>query len=297
MAGLRVYRVLSRIFPSSFRAKLIAVVAVCVTAPLLVFVAWLLANNGAPAAHLATGALLTLGITLVGVFTSLFLLYHLLTPLRVMADVVVAYRREHRLPNLPEDGRDEVGLLMRCINAGLREIDVGMRELQRAALEDPLTGALNRRGSEQALEASVQRALQGRPLQLYVVDVDNLKPVNDTHGHCAGDRMLVDLVRGAAAWLREDDWIGRWGGDEFLVCVMDTPRAAHRRIRGWLHELVQVRPGRIPVRASVGCAGYRPGLDPSRLYREADTAMYAAKAMGGGALVSREGREVVASPF
>lgn len=289
MAGLGVYRALSRIFPRSFRAKLMAVVVCCTLLPVAAFALWLLFNNGADPQHLATGALLTLLITLVGAVVALFLLYQLLNPLRMMANVVEAYHREHRLPTLPEVGGDEVGLLMRGINCGLREIDDGMRELERVAHEDPLTHALSRRGSDRALSNCLDKARSGLPLTLYVLDVDNLKPVNDEHGHMAGDRMLIDLVTASRNWLQEPDWIGRWGGDEFLVCIHDHPPAATARIQGWLEELERMRSGDIPVRVSVGCAQYRPGMDAMQLYREADAAMYAAKARGGGALVCDDG--------
>src|SRR5262245_60790138 len=131
MTGLGVYRALSRVFPHSFRAKLMVVVGGCTLLPLGVFIAWLLIDGHATQAQLIVWAMVAVAATLVGVLVALFLLYHLLTPLRMMADVVDAYYREHRLPELPEDGRDEVGLLMRGINCGLREIDKGIRELQR----------------------------------------------------------------------------------------------------------------------------------------------------------------------
>ena len=294
MAGLGVYRIFSRLFPRSFRAKLMAVVVVCTLLPLGAFVAWLFANNGAEPARLATGAGLALMVMAVGVVVALFLLYHLLTPLRMMADVVEAYFREHRLPELPEDGRDEMGLLMRGINCGLREIDNGMRELERFALEDPLTHAHSRRGSDRALQACVERAEQGVPLTLYVIDVDNLKPVNDEHGHAAGDSMLIDLVNSAKAWLREPDWIGRWGGDEFLICIHDHQAIANERVQRWLRDLAEPRAYAIPIRVSIGSAQYRPGSDAMQLYREADAAMYAAKSRGGATLVCDDGLHLLA---
>lgn len=296
MAGLGVYRALSRVFPHSFRAKLMAVVAGCTLLPLGVFLAWLLLHDGPSQAELVTGVTLTVIVTLLGVLAALFLLYHLLAPLRMMADVVHTYQQEHRLPELPEDGRDEVGLLMRGINCGLRDIDDGMRELERHALEDPLTHALSRRGSDQHLHACVERAEQGEPLVLYVLDVDNLKPVNDEYGHVAGDRMLIDLVESSRRWLRDGDWIGRWGGDEFLICVHDKQPVANERMRGWLVELAAPRPDGIPISVSVGCAQYRPGIDAMQLYREADAAMYAAKAQGGATLVCDDGDHLASAP-
>ncbi|WP_386754591.1 GGDEF domain-containing protein [Lysobacter yangpyeongensis] len=289
MAGLGVYRALSRVFPHSFRAKLMAVVAGCTLLPLGVFLAWLLLHDGPTQQQLVLSVSLTVIVTLLGVLAALFLLYHLLTPLRMMVDVVQAYQHEHRLPELPEDGRDEVGLLMRGINCGLREIDDGMRELEKHALEDPLTHALSRRGSDRSLHECIEHAEQGQPLMLYVLDVDNLKPVNDVYGHAAGDRMLTDLVTTSQRWLRDHDWIGRWGGDEFLICIHDEPSPANERVQHWLRDLAAPRPDGIPISVSIGCAQYRPGTDAAELYREADAAMYAAKARGGSMLVCDDG--------
>ena len=289
VSGLGVYRALSRVFPHSFRAKLMAVVVGCTMLPLGVFLGWLLLHDGPTQSQLIAGISLTVIVTLLGVLAALFLLYHLLTPLRMMAEVVQAYQDEQRLPELPEDGRDEVGVLMRGINCGLREIDDGIRELERHALEDPLTHALSRRGSDRSLHDCIVRAEQGQPLVLYVVDVDNLKPVNDEYGHAAGDRMLVDLVKSILPRLQGDDWIGRWGGDEFLICIHDYPKGANERMRLWLRELSSPRADGIAISVSIGCAQYRPGIDAAQLYREADAAMYAAKAQGGATLVCDDG--------
>ena len=297
MSTLGVYRALSRVFPRSFRAKLMVVVLGCIMLPLLALIGWLLLDGTNPD-RMLSGALLATVVTLAGTFVALVLLYHLLFPLRLMADVVEAYQREQRLPELPEDGRDEMGLLMRGINCGLREIDEGIRELQRNALEDPLTGALNRRGSEKSLLDCVERAEhEGVPLVLYVVDVDNLKPVNDAYGHAAGDRMLIDLVQQTRGWLDGRNWIGRLGGDEFVLCMHDTLPAANAVVQRWLDGLAAPREDGLQVRASAGCAEYRPGLDAMQLYREADAAMYRAKSSGGGKLVSHDGRRERRAPL
>ena len=289
MPSLGIYRALSRIFPRSFRAKLMAVVLGCISLPLLVFTGWLLVRGPDPQ-RLFSDAILAVFLTVAGTIVALLLIYQLLSPLRLMADVVEAYQREQRLPELPEDGRDEMGLLMRGINCGLREIDQGIRELQRSALEDPLTGAWNRRGSEKALLACIELAeREGIPLVLYVVDVDNLKPVNDAYGHAAGDSMLIDLVMRARGWLGPRDWIGRLGGDEFVMCVHDGLAASNAKVQRWLDALAAPSADRRQVRASAGCAQYRPGVDAMQLHREADAAMYRAKAGGGGKLICDDG--------
>lgn len=286
--GARTHRGLSRVFPRSLRARLIALVLVCTLLPLSGLVVWLLKENGAGAEpeELLAGLLLAVGMTIFGILVSLVLIYHMLAPLRLMVDAVEAYQRGHQLPDLPEDGRDELGVLMRAINFGLREIDRGVQELERFAFEDPLTQAFNRRGIERYLRECVDKAERGEtPLTLYVVDLDNLKPVNDEYGHAAGDRMLTDLVESAWSWLGDLDRIGRLGGDEFLLCVHEPMHAASLKVEAWLAKLAGPRVDGIPVRVSAGCAEFRPGLDAISLYRQADAEMYKAKAAGGSRLV------------
>jgi diguanylate cyclase (GGDEF)-like protein len=286
MAGLRVYRALSRVFPRSFRAKLMAVVLGCTLLPMLVFVAWLLAHNGADPGRLLTATSIAIAVTLLGTLVSLLLIYQLLQPLRMVADVIETYYREHRLPALPEDGCDEIGLLMHGVNRGLREIEAGRLEMERLSLEDPLTHAMNRRGSERSLLRCVERAEhESSPLVLYVVDLDNLKVVNDEFGHAAGDQMLITLVDAARRSLGDDANIGRWGGDEFLVCLHDPLPLANDKVRNWLHALRAPIENGILVSVSIGCAEFRPGVDAMQLYHEADAAMYRAKADGGSKLV------------
>ena len=161
-----------------------------------------------------------------------------------------------------------------------------MRELERHALEDVLTGGRNRRGCEQAMADSVAAARRdGTPFMLCVVDLDNLKTINDAGGHAAGDAALRAVVDSARAWLGADDWIGRWGGDEFVVGIRDERDAACARLRGWLDAMGLGARGGARVYASVGCAPLQPGQDAVQLYRQADAAMYQAKFAGGGRVV------------
>ncbi|MCI4568185.1 GGDEF domain-containing protein [Lysobacter sp. CFH 32150] len=286
MREMQVYRALSKVFPHSFRAKLMAVVLVCTMLPIAVFTVWLLANNGADPRRLLTGTVVAVLITLLGTAVSLLLIFQLLAPLRLVADAIGMYFSERKLPVLPEGGEDEIGVLMRATHCGLQRIHEGVAELERYAVEDPLTHAMNRRGSEQALAHSIELAELGMvPLVLYVIDVDNLKPVNDVYGHAAGDQMLFDLVDRTRDWLVGHDWIGRWGGDEFLLCMHEALPVANAKVQRWLDDLAAPGEDGIVIRISAGCAHYQPGLTAMALYREADAAMYVAKAAGGGKLV------------
>lgn len=283
------YRWSMRVFPRSFRAKLLAVVFCCTTLPVLVFAVWLLANNGADPYLLVTAAAIALTATVVGGLVALLLMYQLLAPLRSAADALDDYYREQKLPWLPALGDDDMARLLRGINRCLRGVDAGLRKLERHAVEDPLTHAFNRRGCEQALADSMTLAANNhRPFVLLVVDLDNLKPINDEHGHVAGDRALIALVASARTHcLNEHDWIGRWGGDEFLLGIHDEFGAAKTRVERWLETLETPEDGGLPVYVSAGCAHHRPGVDMGTLYRHADAAMYEAKFSGGRRLVCR----------
>ena len=285
---MSLYRLLARLFPRSYRARLLTVVFVCTSLPMQALVVWLLLNGNSEPERQILGTTIGLLATFAGTLMSLFLLYHLLEPLRRAADAVEGYYERQRLPMLPEGGPDEMGRLMRGINRCLRGVDAGVRQLERHALHDPLTEALNRRGCEQALHDSVAlSARENAPFALVVVDLDNLKPINDEHGHAAGDRALIRLVETARTWLGEHDWVGRWGGDEFLVGIHEDLGPARQRVVEWLASLADTGGTGFPVHASAGCACFH-GQDAMTLYREADAAMYEAKFAGGNALVCRE---------
>ncbi|WP_022972543.1 GGDEF domain-containing protein [Xanthomonas maliensis] len=288
---MRLYAGLSRVFPRSFSAKLLAVTFVGIHLPLLLLIAWLAAHRELGGRPMWSVVIVALAATLAGTVLTLSALYRLLSPLRVAADALDAYYADQRLPSLPEPGDDELGRLLRGINRSLRGIDAGMRDLRKHALLDPLTEALNRRGCEQAMRDSVASAQrEGWPFVLFVLDLDNLKPINDRFGHLAGDRVLVRLVESAFAWLGAQDWIGRWGGDEFLIGVHASEEDATLKLNQWL-SLLECEDGvEAPLHVSAGCAVYTDGLEATELYRRADAAMYRAKFSGGRRLV-RDGHE------
>lgn len=172
----------------------------------------------------------------------------------------------------PFPGASRVWLLLAGTTALASEAVAGVVDrLHAAARTDPLTGVLNRSGLQDAAEqllAAAQRS--GRPLTLAVADLDGFKQVNDRHGHAAGDRLLVELVRGLLGATRAADVLGRLGGDEFCLVLPDTPldRAA---------ELVQRWQALSPQPWSVGLAEARDGDDLDALLLRADRELYVAK--------------------
>jgi diguanylate cyclase (GGDEF)-like protein len=149
---------------------------------------------------------------------------------------------------------------------------------QRAALTDPLTSLSNRRGIEQLV-----RERRGRqPLAVIAIDVDQLKEVNDGHGHAAGDELLRLVADAIRSVLRTGDLAARIGGDEFACFVFDTDEQAILRVATRMLEAVHHarHRGRTP-RVSIGIACAEPGASLDGSIRRADSAMYEAKRAGG----------------
>ena len=278
----------ARAFPRSYRARVVVALA-CALLPAQLLVAWLATQAELPRAVLVAGLCLGLVATLcAAVAAGLLLLRGMQRPLQRAVVALERYERDHVLPAWPaaETTDDELGRLLHGLQRCLESVSAGQRQLERHALEDSLTRAMNRRGALRALQASVDAA-NGRGFILLVVDLDNLKDINDGHGHAAGDYALASVVASAReCCLAEGDWIARWGGDEFLIGLHADPQVAFDRIRIWIDVLGRPLAQGLPVLVSVGAALAAPGLDADALYRRADAAMYRAKAAGGGRLLA-----------
>ncbi len=167
------------------------------------------------------------------------------------------------------------------------------RQIHELAFFDPLTGLPNRRlmydRLEHALHTSVRRGTEG---VLLLIDLDHFKDLNDSHGHDAGDQLLVEAGVRLSACIREGDTAARLGGDEFVVILEDIEGIAQAsviatRIGEELARPFHLRCGRNGesiihhVSASIGIGTFGgAGLSAAELLRRADTAMYQAKASG-----------------
>jgi diguanylate cyclase (GGDEF)-like protein/PAS domain S-box-containing protein len=164
-----------------------------------------------------------------------------------------------------------------------------MREqLKRRATRDELTGCHNRASIVRALEAHVASGERAAERAVVFVDVDRFKTVNDRYGHAAGDELLSIVAQRLRGAVREDDMVGRIGGDEFLVLCPDVggPDQALRlagRLAEAQGEEVRLAKGSVAVRLSIGVAwSSGEGSDADELVAQADNAMYESKREGAG---------------
>jgi diguanylate cyclase (GGDEF)-like protein len=149
---------------------------------------------------------------------------------------------------------------------------------------DLLSGVLNRRGIEQKLAAELNRTSRtGQGLSIALVDVDHFKTINDYFGHAAGDMALRDVVAAISERLRSHDFVGRFGGDEFLLVFPRTSCADALAVSGRIEQSVRqlsVRGAEMPLTISIGLTQAIPGEVGGPLLARADKALYNAKNAG-----------------
>jgi len=177
-----------------------------------------------------------------------------------------------------------VGYITTMFSADIR---YGLARAKLLSETDDLTGLLNVRGF--ALSANrlfAQAARHGRAASVLMIDSDNLKAVNDAHGHPAGNELLRSLAKAIQAELRFTDVAARYGGDEFIVLLPDTPATGAlevaERIRTRIaHAPLQLNGSSIPASVSIGIACYpEDGGTLDALAAHADGALYSAKQDG-----------------
>ena len=192
------------------------------------------------------------------------------------------YGRRPRLP-LPE----HVALLRdwaRVASTAL-ERTRSIARLKHDARHDSLTSLPNRAAIFERLDSAIQKVRPEMPLAVYFVDLDGLKALNDTLGHDVADEMIREVAQRLLNTVRENDFVGRFGGDEFIVASEDVGDAMHAGQLGerLLAAIAQPLPGlgaRV-ITASIGIALIRTsGIEAREAIRRSDTAMYEAKRTG-----------------
>lgn len=179
------------------------------------------------------------------------------------------------------------GTVMVLMESVRREVEMANRKLldARDQLEllvqmDPLTEALNRHAFHSLLrrpEGGHDAVTSG---SVAVLDIDNLKPINDTFGHTVGDKAIRAVARATRSLVRADDMLFRWGGDEFLVLMFKLPQPEAARRMEKLNKILEENSERwmgtaVTVTVSFGVAGFTSLPDLGQAIEQADKAMYA----------------------
>jgi len=196
-------------------------------------------------------------------------------------------RRRFRQDETPTSVTPFLDLL--AAEARVAELEAALSEARAAAFTDALTGALNRRGFDEAYQREVARAgRSGRHLTLALIDLDDFKRLNDTLGHQAGDDALVHLVATLRKALRPSDVLCRFGGEEFVLMLPETTLAQAAAVisRFQRQFAATALPGWPTVLTfSAGVVVRAPSETLEETLARADAATYAAKRAGKNCVV------------
>lgn len=175
------------------------------------------------------------------------------------------------------------------LKIGERILRLENRIMQLASI-DPLTGVLNRRVFMERLDSEIQRYYRFRtPLSVIMMDLDYFKNVNDLYGHLAGDQVLRQVAEKLGHLIRGYDFIGRYGGEEFIICL---PAAGSERISDIAERIrIEIEKMHIPLEGNingvkitasfgVSCLEKNTGVSIDELIKKADNALYQSKREG-----------------
>ncbi|HEY0162254.1 MAG TPA: diguanylate cyclase [Edaphobacter sp.] len=214
-------------------------------------------------------------------------MYLLLGILSFVASILAWHWRERRLLSRQRMLRHLVAQRTKELEAEKAELMVAREALRLQATRDALTGIWNRSAIIEILLREMERSRRDRtPLVIVLADIDHFKRINDTCGHLAGDVILRDAARRMLDNIRPYDYIGRYGGEEFLIVVPGLPvNDPHGRLQQLQQSIAEqpfhVEGHTLQVTSSFGAAWFdRDILDVEDLIRRADTALYQAKAAG-----------------
>jgi diguanylate cyclase (GGDEF)-like protein len=202
-----------------------------------------------------------------------------------------------RLITRVESQAQEVDALATRLEGAYRDLETTTSRLKQLSFRDEVTGLYNRRFFSLRLEEEVSRYRRfSRPVSVVMLDLDGFKTVNDQLGHPAGDEALRDIARILIRHSRGINVISRFGGDEFAVLLVETPKAGAQLYADRIRHVIAGQPFAhgMHVTASFGVSSLPEDavLSPEELVRSADEALYAAKRGGRNRVVAYDAKSI-----
>ncbi|WP_258364416.1 GGDEF domain-containing protein [Nitrosomonas sp. Nm84] len=176
----------------------------------------------------------------------------------------------------------------------INQLEAELSRMCEKVHEDHLTGVLNRRGLDSAFERETSRATRHQiPLCYALLDIDNFKQLNDTHGHTVGDDVLVYLAESVKNTTRPEDIVSRYGGEEFVILLPNTElkeavEVLARIRRNLTKKFFLHENKRLLITFSAGVAQHQPGESQENTFKRADEALYRAKKGGKNQILISE---------
>ncbi|NVK23410.1 MAG: diguanylate cyclase [Gammaproteobacteria bacterium] len=179
--------------------------------------------------------------------------------------------------------RDEVSYLMYWFNKLTDKLEQSYLEIERVSITDQLTKLNNRVRCDSFLPAALSKAQKhNSPLSVVIMDIDHFKRINDTYGHLVGDNVLQQVAEVLKTEATGSDFIGRWGGEEFILIISNlSSQAAYQKVENLRVAIAQQNFDDVKhISASFGIASYHNGDTQNALIERADRALYQSKKAG-----------------
>ena len=204
-------------------------------------------------------------------------------------------------PPLTEHQRSVLTAAAALLAVSLKNAEL-FHEVHENSVRDSLTGCFNRKHALEVMDGELRRSRRSQmPVSVVMFDLDHFKEINDTYGHLCGDAVLAAVGQRMNAVLRGSDLKCRYGGEEFLILLPDTPLVGARRVAETLRREIGDHPVRwneeeINVTASFGLTAITPGeVEPNAIIGRADRALYKAKESGRNCVCTAEEPEAGAT--
>ena len=196
-----------------------------------------------------------------------------------------------KMTHVSDSNQKKLLLAKEKIERQTEELTIAYKKLEVLARTDPLTGLSNRRDFIDKFQAEKNRfERSGVPLSLVLCDIDDFKTFNDRFGHDCGDFLLKNIANLIRTMLRKQDVVGRWGGEEFILLLPETPLSGGRKLSEEIRKKVaksafSFNGNQLSTTLTFGVSEFNSAKDIIPCIKEADEALYAGKQKGKNRVV------------